>query len=214
MSAVQDIVGQVPIDQLAQQVGADEESTRAAVEQIVPSLLGGLQANAQDPAGQASLLGALGDHQGETPAIDSVDTGDGQRIVDNVFGGNTDEVVNRLGGMPSGAGGDIVKKLLPILAPIVLNYLSKQVLGRAGGGAAQPTPQQTQPDPQQPQQDGSAPADQSGDAGSGGLGDILGQVLGGALGGGSGSTGGTAGQSALPGGLGDILGGLLGGGKR
>lgn len=192
---VQDIVGRLPIDQLARQVGADEQTTRSAVEQIVPALLGGMQANAQDPAGQDSLIGALGDHRGDPPTVDSVDTTEGGRIVDNVFGANTDQVAERLGGLPGGSN-DLVRTLLPILAPIVLNYLAGRVLGRQT--SAQPTQQPTQQPVQQPTPTGA-------DAGEGGdLGDLLASVLGGALGS----------RSGMSGELGKVLGGLLGGGKR
>ncbi|WP_431841122.1 DUF937 domain-containing protein [Calidifontibacter indicus] len=190
MDARQDILDQIPMDQLAAQVGADEQTTRAAAEQLIPALVGGLQANAQDEAGAQSLFDALGDHQGGTPALGQVDTREGQQIVSHVFGANQDEVVNRLGGMDGGAGGDILKKLLPILASIVLSYISGKVLsgGQAGGQATgQAAPTQ--------------------DADAGGLGDILGSILGG-MGGGQGAQGG------LPGGLGEILGGILGGGRR
>lgn len=206
MDARQDILDRIPMDQLAAQVGADEQTTRAAAEQLIPALVGGLQANAQDEAGAQSLFDALGDHQGGTPALDQVDTQEGQQIVSHVFGANQDEVVNRLGGMDGGAGGDILKKLLPILAPIVLSYISGKVLG-GGQTGGQTTGQAA---PQQPadqstgQSTGQAPTQ---DTGAGGLGDILGSILGG-MGGGQGAQGG------LPGGLGDILGGILGGGRR
>lgn len=209
MDARQDILDQIPMDQLAGQVGSDEATTRAAAEQLIPALLGGMQANAQDEAGAQSLFDALSDHQGSTPSLDDVDAQEGQKIVSHVFGANQDEVVNRLGGMDGGAGSDIIKKLLPILAPIVLSYISGKVLG-GGAGGGQAAPQQpTQPtQPTQPS-DQTQPGDPNAapSQGAGGLGDILGSILGG-MGGSQG------GQAGLPGGLGDILGGILGGGRR
>ena len=105
MAAVDDIVNQLPISQLAQQVGADEESVRAAAQQAVPALVQGMQANAQDPGGESSLRDALGQHQGATPDPASVDTADGEAIVSNIFGGNRDAVVNQLGSQTGGSGG-------------------------------------------------------------------------------------------------------------
>ena len=64
MSAVEDIIGSLPMDQLAGQVGSDQQTTESAVRQVLPTLLGGLQANAQDEAGAASLQGALQHHSG------------------------------------------------------------------------------------------------------------------------------------------------------
>lgn len=205
MDAREEILSQIPLDQLAQQVGADEETTRQAAEHLIPTLLGGMQANAQDEQGAQSLFDALGEHAGQAPSLDQVDTQEGQKIVSHVLGANQDEVINQLGGL-GGADSSILKKLLPILAPLVLNYLSGKVLGGKSGGASagQATSQPTSTDGSQ------APADTSSSPGTGGLGDILGSILGG-MGGSSSGSGGSA--SGLPGGLGEILGSILGGGK-
>jgi hypothetical protein len=189
MSELDDLLSQIPMDQLAQQLGVDEQTAERAARQALPALLAGMNANAQDPAGAAALANALGQHDDALldggVSLDQVDTNDGDKIVGNVFGDSRDQVVNRLGGggglggSSGTAGGDmsgLVAKLLPILAPIVMSFLAKQFLkgGRAG-----------------------APGTSSG----GGLGDLLDGLLGG---------GGQGGQ----GGLGDLLGGLLGGGRR
>ena len=49
MSAVDDILADIPISQLASQLGVDEATAEAATRQAIPALLGGMQANAQDP---------------------------------------------------------------------------------------------------------------------------------------------------------------------
>jgi hypothetical protein len=183
MSAVDEILSQIPMDQLASQLGVDEASAEQAARQAVPALLGGMQANAQDPGGAASLARALGEHAGGDPFegldLDSVDVDDGEAIVGNVFGDNRDQVVNKLGGQGGNQG--MMAKLLPLLAPLVLSWLA----GKFSGGQAQAAP--------------------GGEGSGGGLGDLLGGAAGGGLddllGGGSGG-----------GGLGDLLGGLLGGG--
>ncbi|SDU77539.1 protein of unknown function [Jiangella alkaliphila] len=184
---IDDLLARLPIDQLAASLGVDEKTAEQATRQALPALIGGMQANAQDADGAASLTKALDDHDDELVKggvnLADVDTNDGEKIVSNVFGGNRDQVVNQLAGFNSKAGGsDLIGKLLPMLAPIVLSYLAGQLKG--GDKAAAPSQQA-----------------QSG----GGLGDLLGGLLGGGSGGGSG------------GGLGDLLGslgGLLGGGKR
>ncbi len=168
MSTLDDIMAQIPMASLAQQLGVDEQTAQSAVRQALPALVGGLEANAADPAGAASLAGALDQH---SPALidggvnlDDVDTNDGEKIVSHVFGGNSEQVAQTLGGnLGGGAGGDLVKRLLPILAPIVLSYLTKRL---QGGGQGQP-------------------------AAGGGLQDILGSILGGMSGSGSGSSGGS-----------------------
>ncbi len=213
MASLDEIKADLPIGDIAKRLGVDEATARKAVDDALPALVAGMGANATDPAGAASLERAVKSHDPSLVEggvnLDDVDEDDGRKIVRNVFGGNTDQVVQALDAKESkeGTGGDLIGKLLPILAPIVLAFLAKQfskkqdtqepaatspesasgggigdilggLLGGGGGGGA------------------------SGGAGGGGLGDLLGGLLGG---GGSGGSGG---------GLGDILGGLLGGGKR
>jgi len=138
MNATDEIMANIPIAQLAAQLGVDEVTAEAATRQAIPTLLGGLQANAEDPAGAASLAGALGDHPSDLVDggvdLEQVDTEDGQKIVGNIFGPNTGQVAQTLGanlGQQSG----LIQKLLPILAPIVLAYLSKRLTGSGQGGS-------------------------------------------------------------------------------
>ena len=198
MSAIDDIVARLPMSSLASQVGSDPQTTETAVRQVLPALLGGLHANAQDPAGASSLAGALGQHSPDLVDggvdLGQVDTGEGSKIVSNIFGGQTDQVAQTLGGSLGGQTG-LVQKLLPILAPIVLSYLTQRLGGQAqagqgaqGGGLADVL--------------GGLLGGQGSTSGAGGLGGLLGGLLGGGQAGGSNS------------GLGDVLGGLLGGGRR
>ncbi|WP_421743644.1 DUF937 domain-containing protein [Cellulomonas sp.] len=200
MAALDDLTATIPIDQLAAKLGVDTATAQSAVAAALPALLGGIEANAQDPAGAASLSRALGT---KDPALveggvdlDQVDTDDGAKIVRNVFGANQDQVVAALGSDSRTPDQSIIAKVLPMLAPIVMAFLAKQLSGRSGGTQSAAT------------------------EGGGGLGDVLGgvlggggssggglgSVLGGMLGGGGGSSGGID--------IGGILGGLLGGGKR
>ncbi|MET3974762.1 DUF937 domain-containing protein [Cellulosimicrobium sp. TH-20] len=199
MAGIDDILSTVPLDQLAGRLGVDEATAQRAVDAALPALLGGLRANAQDPAGAASLGEAVAQHD---PALveggvdlDDVDTDDGRKIVGHVFGQNEQAVVAQLADS-TGTGKDLLAKVLPALAPIALAFLAKQ-LGGAGSSGGAPTGTGTAA--------GEGAGERSGapQTGGGGLGD----VLGGLLGGGSGSGGG----------LGDLLGGLgglLGGGRR
>lgn len=169
MTELQDILGHIPIGQIAGMLGTDQETAKAAVEAAVPTLLAGMHNNAQAPDGAASLESARGQHQDGLldggVDVSQVDTADGEKIVSHVFGGQQDQVASQLAGTAQlgVVGGDLVKRLLPILAPIVMSYLAKKLLGgRAGADAG---------------------------AGTGGvdLGGLLGGLLGGgAAGGGSG----------------------------
>ncbi len=197
MSEIDQLLGQLPMDEIASELGVDQQQATEASRTTLQALLHGLEANAQDPAGAASLAQALGEHDGDVlgSGLSGIDTADGAAIVNNIFGDNTDGVIAQLGGMRGSGGQAIIAKLLPILAPIVLSYLATQMRGRGGLGGVLG------------QVLGSA-AGQAGGSGGGGLGDILGQVLGGAAGQG-GAQSGSAGGSG--GGLGDILGQILGG---
>lgn len=211
MDPVDEILSQIPIGQLAQQLGTDEASAEQAVRQAVPALLGGMEANAKDPGGAASLQAALGEHTGnpfEGLDLGSIDTADGEAIVGNIFGDNSEQVINKLGGQTGGSG--MMAKLLPILAPLVISWLAGKFLGGQGQTSAAG---QSMPMP--------APA---GSGGSGGLEDLIGSATGAAGGGSAGGLGdllggllGSAGGSSSGGSsdvLGDLLGGLLGGGKK
>ena len=219
MSAVDDILGALPADQISQQVGASPDEVRTAAAAVLPALLGGLQANAGNASGAGSILEALGQHDDDLLTggadLSSIDEQDGTAIASHIFGDQQDEVVDRLGGLPAvggaGAGGALVRKLLPILAPMVLSWLAGKVL-RGGGGPAGGT--------------GGTPADRSpslpgggGGGAPGSLEDMLKDVLGGAVGESAGPAGPAARAEAsagfYPGSIiGDVLGGILGGGRR
>jgi hypothetical protein len=206
MPSIDELMAQIPIDQVAGQLGVSDAEAEQAVRAALPALVGGLQANAQDPAGAASLSRAIGQHDGTLLEggvdLGQVDTDDGAKIVKNIFGDNEDAVVNQLGGLGGGSGGlsaGMIAKLLPMLAPLLMSFLGKSFGGGGGSSGAAPASGSASTSGMGPGA-GSAPSAPAADSG-GGLGDILGGLLGG--GGGDGL-----------GGLGDILGGLLGGGKR
>jgi hypothetical protein len=198
MSATDEILANIPLTQLANQLGVDEATAEAATRQAIPALLGGLQANTQDPAGAASLAGALGNHPSNLVDggvdLNEVDTTDGEKIVGNIFGPNSSEVAHTLGnnlGQQSG----LIQKLLPILAPIVLAYISRQLSGGSQGSAGDLL--------------GSilgGGGTGSGQAGANPLNDLLGGMLGGG--------GQPAADQGGSGSILDMLGGLLGGGRR
>jgi len=200
-ASVDEIVAQIPVGQLAAQLGIDEESADQAVRSAVPALLGGLAANAQDPGGAASLQTALAQHanaQIDSVDFSSIDVADGDKIVHHIYGDNTDEVVSRLGGLggDGSGGGGLMKTLLPLLAPLVMGWLAKR---GAGAGQTASSPEEGAGD-----LGGMLDSLSGGASGGGGLGDLLGGLLGG--GGGDSSSGGPD--------IGDLLGGLLGGGTK
>ncbi|GAA1425839.1 DUF937 domain-containing protein [Agrococcus citreus] len=229
MSEIQQLLGQMPIQQIAQQAGVGEDEARQAIEAIVPALVGGMQANAHDPAGARSLAGALGAHAGrlDERLSGSIDPADGEKIVHNVFGDNTEQIARAAGG--GSALGGIIQKILPIVAPIVIAWIANRFLGQGGAqapatpagqwtggdspfGTGSPGAEQRIPVPQG--QPGGQPQAQAPERGGFGLDDLLGGILGGGSAQQGGTQAGTQGGSGPLGPLGDILGGLLGGGRR
>ena len=105
-TAVDDLLSEIPIDQLAGQLGVDPTTAEDAVRTALPALLGGMEANAQDPAGAQSLASAIDGHDAQLVEggvdLGQVDPGDGDKIVSNVFGANRGEVVQRLGATGGG----------------------------------------------------------------------------------------------------------------
>lgn len=163
MTAVDDILARVPLADVARELGVSQAQAEALTRQSIPTLLGGMQANASDPGGGTSLEGALADHAGDdvaNPSLEQIDTTDGAKIVSNIFGGNSEAVIQSLGARSDG-GTSLVSKLLPILAPIVLKYLAGKMLG---GGS------------------GSGSTGSANPSGGGMLGQILGEMLGGRAG--------------------------------
>ena len=192
MTSLDDLYREIPTQQIAQRLGADENEVSSAVKTLLPVLVGGLQHNAGDPDTADRIAAAAHSHADSGlldggVSVDQVDRSDGSKVVAKIFGGNdSSQVASALGG--GGAGNsELIDKLLPILAPIVLAYIGKKL---SGGSAAQPQ------------------------GGGGGLGDLLGGILGGGSGGGGDNPLGSILGSVLGGdkggGLADILGGLLG----
>ncbi len=196
MSVITDILGQLPLGDLAAKLGASEKDTKTASTQVITSLLGGLTSNAQDSKGEQSLASALVQHvaSGQTFAqegvsLDSLDTKDGSKIVQHALGASTDKTAAAIA-EKTGSDQSLIQKLLPMLAPVVLGYVANQAVSGGKSDSA-----------------GSS----SGAAGLLGLlgggsssgSDVVGSLLGGLLGGGS--------SSSDQGGLGSMLGGLLGG---
>src|SRR6476661_5844504 len=202
MAGLDELFAQIPVQDIASKVGADEGEVNNAIRTLVPALVGGLAQNVQSNDIDSSKLESAVAQQGESGLldggvnVDQVDEREGDNLVAHLFGGNdSNAVASALGGTGAGSS-DLIKKLLPILAPIVLAYIGKQLTkGSASAPAQQPQAQ----------------------SGGGGLGDILGSILGGAGGGGGGGNNplGSILGSVIGGGqggaIGDILGGLLAG---
>ena len=182
MSAITDILSQVPLGQLADQLGVSEKETKTASTEVITSLLGGMTANAQNTNGEQSLASALISHLTDGASYASqgvdlkqIDTKDGAKIVQHALGESTAKTAAALSSK-TGTDESLLQKLLPILAPVVLAYIANKAIG----GKAQT----------------SAPASASGNL----MGSVVGSLLGGN------GAGSAAGLGSM---LGGLLGGVL-----
>jgi hypothetical protein len=126
MAGLDDLYAQIPTSEIANKLGADEGEVDTAIRTLVPALLSGLQQNSEDPEHADKI---------ETIASGHAEGGesDGHQAVATLFGGSdADQVASALA--QGGAGNsDLLKKLLPVLIPIVLAYIGNQL--KSGGGA-------------------------------------------------------------------------------
>lgn len=197
--ALDDILKQVPIDDIAKQLGVSPDVAKTAVEQGGAVLLGGLAKNASTDEGSAAIQKALKKHEGAGGAasIKDIDQADGDKIVTHILGAEEKKkVTEKLTQSDKTAGIDF-GKLLPILAPIVMGLIANAGKGKSGSASTE-------------SQGGGGIGDiiggllggGNGKSGGGGVGDIIGGLLGG---------GNKSGDGGID--LGSIVGGLFGGKK-
>lgn len=197
--ALDDILRQVPIDDIAKQLGVSSDVAKTAVEQGGAVLLGGLAKNASTDEGSAAIQKALKKHEGTGGAasIKDIDQADGDKIVTHILGAEEKKkVTEKLTQSDKTAGIDF-GKLLPILAPIVMGLIANAGKDKSGSASTE-------------SQGGGGIGDiiggllggGNGNSGGGGVGDIIGGLLGG---------GNKSGDGGID--LGSIVGGLFGGKK-
>jgi hypothetical protein len=128
------------IEQIAKQFGLNEKQARGAVESLIPSLTRGLQHRTSGEIGLNDVLDALG--QGKhSRYLDEPETlgrpetiDDGNAILGHIFGNkDVSRSVAKHAGEQTGLGSSLMKKMLPIVASMVMASLGKKIFG---GGAA------------------------------------------------------------------------------
>ncbi|MGI6380882.1 MAG: DUF937 domain-containing protein [Anaerolineae bacterium] len=118
------------LNQLGQSVGANPNQVQQLMQLGLPTLTQALAQNASTPAGAQSLANALDQHQDEpvdnlASFFQNVDTADGAKILQHVFGGSTAQVQSNLA-QQTGLQTNQVSGLLAQLAPLLLGVLGKQ----------------------------------------------------------------------------------------
>jgi hypothetical protein len=125
-------------------VGLGEDQTTAALAALVPALAAGLKQHTGSPAGLAGLIGALstGHHQRylDNPMILAQPGAvtDGNGILGHVLGGkDASRQVAAQVAASTGISADVIKRLLPLAATMVMGALARQ---RASSPAPGVTP--------------------------------------------------------------------------
>jgi len=142
--------GSGAIGQIAQQFGLQEDQAQSAVASLLPALQAGLSRNVRQEGGMDSLFQALagGGHQQylDNPGIlgsaDNITDGNG--ILGHILGSkDVSRAVAAQASQQTGIGTEILKKMLPVVASLVMGSLSRQTnapaapqspFGQSGGG--------------------------------------------------------------------------------
>ena len=126
------------VSQLANQFGLDQGQTNSALAQLIPALASGMKNNVSQQGGLDSLLSALnsGNHDRYLDDVSQLGqqstVSDGNAILGHLLGNK--QVSREVAGRASqntGIDSSILKKMLPIVATMVMGGMSKQ--SGAGG---------------------------------------------------------------------------------
>ena len=129
------------VSELAKQLGVGEDQARSAAGQLIPALARGLKNNASTDGGLESLIGALqgGSHHNYLDNLSNLGHAntvkDGNSILGHIFGNkDVSRNIANHGANQAGLTSTLMKKALPMLAPLVLSALSKKLLGKGKSG--------------------------------------------------------------------------------
>ncbi|HEX7941085.1 MAG TPA: DUF937 domain-containing protein [Gemmatimonadaceae bacterium] len=130
LDLVQQHLGPQEIQQISQQLGTDPAQTQQAVNAALPAIVGGLASTSQQPGGTSTIQQLLGSHGGILGSLGSIIGGGGAAdsgILGQVLGHHQADV-NQGVQQASGLDSDRTRKLLMILAPIVIGALAKRAM--------------------------------------------------------------------------------------
>ena len=145
LDAILGAQGGATATEAGQAVGLSRDQTAAALSALVPALASGLQRNASAPGGLDTLIGALttGGHSRyvDDPSTLRNDdaTTDGNAILGHILGSkDASRAVANSAAAQTGISADVIKKLLPIAATMLMGSLAKQHTGGAAAASGRP----------------------------------------------------------------------------
>ena len=136
------------VKQLSQNFGLGEDQTVSALSSLIPALSQGLTRNISTGDGLQGLLSALGSGNHERYVEDLSTLGqqetiqDGNGILGHLFGSkDVSRQVAQQAATQTGVGADILKRMLPVVATMVMGALSKQqpAMGLQGAPGNEPS---------------------------------------------------------------------------
>lgn len=126
------------VKQLGQQFGLPGDQATAALSALVPALAAGLARNATQDGGMAGLTAALssgrhGHYLDDPDSLTRAETvADGNGILGHILGSkDASRQVAAQAALSSGIGAEVLKRMLPVVAAMMMGALAK----KAGGGA-------------------------------------------------------------------------------
>ncbi len=121
-------LGDPGIREIAGLLDTDTDTARQVVEAASGTIVGGLARSADNPDGAHALRAALDDHVDADPFTGDVASleRDGQSILGHVFGGEGTEQAAAGLSQFAGLDSNILMKLLPLLAPMVMSILANR----------------------------------------------------------------------------------------
>ncbi len=124
------------LNNIAGQTGESPSATQAAVQALLPTLVGAVARNASTEQGASSLLNILdSDHDGSAlddivglvgGAMAGTKTGDGAGIISHLLNGNQHATVTSMVSQQAGVSSSSAATIMQLLAPVVMNYIGQQ----------------------------------------------------------------------------------------
>lgn len=131
------ILGSDAVSALSKNSGAKQSQVESVIGAALPLMLEGMQQNASTKKGEQALTQALSDHAASDATdvksfLGSVDSKDSAKILQHLFGENTNKTVSALSKKAGIEKGQTMSILLQ-LAPLLLSLLGQQNQGNSGG---------------------------------------------------------------------------------
>lgn len=127
------------MEALARQFGLSAEQTQTALSALLPAFSQGLKRNTQDPFGVAAFMNAMasGEHgrafDEAAHAFSPAGVAEGNAVLGQLFGSkDLSRAVAQQAAQMTGIGQDVLAKMLPVIAAMLMGGLAKQSTGQMG----------------------------------------------------------------------------------